>query len=118
MQALEEPVTTSFTSSGCQVRAASSPRHSSALAMNALAAPPSSPGQPYSTTVPGCPVRSSQAFTPRAAAKAPAPSRLCPQPCPQPPGTSSARSRLPARWERPDSASYSASRPITGLPAP
>ena len=53
-----------------------------------------------------------------AAAIAPAPSRLWPQPWPLPPFTSSWYAVLPAACERPDSASYSASRPMIGLPLP
>ena len=49
---------------------------------------------------------------------APAPSRLWPHPWPQPPGTSSSRVRLPPFWDKPESASYSASRPMMGRPLP
>ena len=46
MQAFEPPVMTSLQSSGCQVSAASSCFQRPSRAMKALAAPPSSPGQP------------------------------------------------------------------------
>ena len=68
--------------------------------------------------MPGILAASRYAFTPSAAAMAPAPSRLCPHPWPQPPETSSSRVRLPPFWERPESASYSASRPMMGRPLP
>ena len=58
MQELFVPVTTSFTSLGCQVRAQSSPRQRPSRAMKALPAPPSSPGQPKKMTVPLRPVLS------------------------------------------------------------
>ena len=46
IQEFEEPVATSFTSSGCQVSAASSFFQRPSRAINAFAAPPSSPGHP------------------------------------------------------------------------
>ena len=48
----------------------------------AIGTPPSSPGQPKKTTVPGLPLMARYSFTAAAAASEPAPSRLCPQPWP------------------------------------
>ena len=80
MHELFVPVEISFVSDGCQVSAASSPYQSPSRAMYALAAPPSSPGQPKNMTVPGFPLAARYSFTAAAAASEPAPSRLWPQP--------------------------------------
>mgnify|MGYP002651003234 CR=1 FL=1 len=58
------------------------------------------------------------ALAAQAAARAAVPRQLWPQPWPLPPFTSSWYAVLPAACERPDSASYSASRPMIGLPLP
>ena len=59
---------------------------------------------------------------PSAAANAPAPSRLCPQPCPASEAVSPVSrgifSAVNAFCDSPDRASYSASIAITGLPSP
>ena len=58
MHERQEPLTEQLTESGCHVMAASSCAQAFSLAMKALPAPPSSPGQPKKTTVPGLPERS------------------------------------------------------------